>query len=97
MNPEDQNAYEEFCADPYCVECGQSMDLHDGCEWPEDARLWRCDGCVSSLATKLLAGMDKIALGVESPNIFAGGLLASLDSQNVQGDGAPDTNTQPPR
>ena len=46
--------YEEFLDDPHCRECNESMELIDGCEWPEDPELWRCAGCVSLLAGRLL-------------------------------------------
>lgn len=46
--------YAEFCDDPVCRGCGSALSLNEGCEWPEDPRLWLCASCMHSLAENLL-------------------------------------------
>lgn len=46
--------YDEFCDDPFCQKCNRSMDLNEGCDWPEDPRLWLCSSCIYDFAESLL-------------------------------------------
>lgn len=71
MSHKNQKDYEEFCADPSCRDCGSALELCDGCEWPEDPRLWLCTSCVTSLAAKLLATLDEIATQKNSDEMIA--------------------------
>jgi len=54
---ENQEAYEDFCYDPYCKRCNVPMQLNDGCEWPKDPRLWLCGSCASNRLEETLASL----------------------------------------
>ena len=85
MDTPAQTRYEEFCDNPACVECHVSMELHDGCEWPEDERLWRCDGCMAALASKLLSVNERIQTERDAYRMMAGELIAAIRMNSMRG------------
>ncbi len=55
----DELTYEEFCKNPQCQRCHDSMRLNDGCEWPEDRRLWICGNCASDGMSEALKELEQ--------------------------------------
>lgn len=37
---------EEWLEAPTCIKCFVSMDLNEGCEWPDDNRALMCAACL---------------------------------------------------